>query len=72
MIDAEDDYAIREILPGRYWEVYKFDAHHKKYAATYIVKISQGRMRCDCPANSMNCKHIKMIKEQSNPRKDLF
>lgn len=66
------NYGIKEIIQGRYYEIYKFDAHHGDISKTYIVKMSVGKWRCDCPANSNKCKHIAMVKNFQNPKKELF
>jgi hypothetical protein len=73
MLD-EPDYAPVQRAKN-FWEVIKFDAHHKRYEQTYEVRKLADRWYCNCPAKIPNCKHIQIVKDAINPsksKKDMF
>jgi hypothetical protein len=67
---AEDEYAIQRINDN-HWKVLKFSGHHSHYLCTYDIKKIDKEWICTCKA-MINCKHIKMMLMEKNPRKELF
>jgi hypothetical protein len=66
----EDDYAPRKITDKR-WEVLKFSGHHGRYLTTYKVIKGDAGWYCTCTAGH-NCKHIKLVMNEMNPKRSLF
>jgi hypothetical protein len=67
----DPEYAVQKIT-DRHFIVHKFCGFHWSYLGGYIVKKSTSdSWYCDCVAQG-KCKHITMVLNEINPRKDLF
>ena len=69
------EYTPPVIVGTNHWQILKFCSHHGTYLTTYDIKIIQDeegtRFVCTCEAQN-NCKHIHMVANLLNPKKDLF
>ena len=67
---AEAEYAPQKINENR-WKVHKFDGHHGNYETYYEVIKGDNGWYCTCKAGH-NCKHLKLVMQEINPKKELF
>jgi SWIM zinc finger len=67
---TEAEYAPQKINDN-HWIVYKFETQHWKSATYYEVIKGANGWFCTCKA-SHGCKHLKMVLNEINPKKELF
>jgi hypothetical protein len=69
------DYAGPVTIGTNHWVVHKFCGHHSWWLAEYHIKIMTDfgppEFVCTCQAGR-GCKHITMVANMLNPKKDLF
>jgi hypothetical protein len=69
------EYAAPISIETNHWMIHKFCSHHGTYLGTYHIRVMEfdGKIEfvCTCQAGR-GCKHIRMVVEMLNPKKDLF
>ena len=73
--DYGSEYSPPIEMGHLHWKIHKFCEHHGSYLGAYDIKVMTAfgppEFVCTCQAGR-NCKHIHMVAEMLNPKKDLF